>query len=168
MEKSGEIDESKLYEMAKQATAEGALFASLFLDIHGSNEQQLQHIAVDVVNRIMKEQGVMFVFGKIEEPILQEGLYSTLIEVKAIVADINALANLSYVYTPVSVDLIMPEEVKLGPSQVGSLMVFISNQSLKWKKLYMERMRTKEETEAFLKEVEAREKLGRRLLEGGS
>ncbi|MEM4366935.1 MAG: hypothetical protein QW035_02275 [Candidatus Anstonellales archaeon] len=166
MGKGEEIDETKLYEMAKKATSEGALFASLYLDIHGADEKKLQNVAVELVNRMMKEQGVLFVFGKIEEPILQEGVYSTLVEVKAIVADINSLATLTYVYTPVSVDLIMPDEVKLTSSQVGSLMVYISNQSFNWKKIYIERMRTKEEAEAFAKEVQAREQLGKKLLEG--
>lgn len=144
---------------------QGGLLSLLYFDIHGSKRETIQQLGVGFVQKLLKEPGVVYARGQIEEPLMNEDMYSTSIEVRILTKTLSDLARICSSYSPFSVEVLKPTEVKLGLDQVHDLLIDISTVTYEYKKHIIEKTATKEDLEKYKKNLENKAKLGKILME---
>ena len=141
-----------------------AIYAVLFVDVHGPSREELKNLITGVANKIVKEQGVILGYAKVDETIELGDMFSSNIEVHLLVYDLASLATLVLRYTPMSIDIILPETITLSASHLNDIFSAISSYEYNVKKYIVERVSTNEDKAKFLKEIEARKKLGESII----
>jgi hypothetical protein len=136
----------------------------MYFDLHGTGKEAIQKIGVGFVQKLLKEPGVRYAQGEIDEPIEAEGVYSTSLEIKVLTQDLMSLARLCAINSPFSVEILRPDSFKLPIAQLHELLMFISSTTHDYKKYIMEKVATPEDRERYKRHLEQRLKMGEKLL----
>lgn len=156
------IDEEKL---TKETVRDGGVLALLYFDVHGTDKEKIREFSTGFIKRMLNEPGIVYVVGEIDEPIETDGVVSTAIEVKVLAKSMPALVNFVARYSPFSLEILKPEEIRMSMADAHELLMSISTMMFDHKKYILERVAKKEDVERMKKELENRIKLGRMLLE---
>ncbi|MGD0510687.1 MAG: hypothetical protein ABSA33_02495, partial [Candidatus Micrarchaeaceae archaeon] len=69
---------SDVDKVTDEKIAKGGILVKLYFDMQDKDKDKLQPLLVDLVNeRLMKEPGVVYCYGAVEEPLEHEGIYIT-------------------------------------------------------------------------------------------
>ena len=153
--------------VTEEKTRSGGVLVKLYFDIQDKDKDKLQPLLTDLINnRLMKQKGVVYCFGKILEPIGKENLFITSAIVTVLADSIGALINIMFNFAPAGLEVLKPEkEVFIKTAELQSLLLDISNISLTYSKYILEKVMNKEDAEMVRKQLENRVEMGKKLVE---
>jgi hypothetical protein len=156
----GEVDK-----LTEKTVADGGVLAILYFDIHGSDKDTLVQLGTGMVQKVLKEDGVVFARGEIDEPVENEGLFSTSLELKVLVRDVVSLAELCANFSPFSLEILEPKEFRVPVSHMQDLFMFVSSNAHDYKKYILEKLSPPDQAAEYAKGLKSRVDLGKKLLE---
>jgi hypothetical protein len=145
--------------------AEGGVYAVLYFDIHTKSKEKAQEIGAGFVETLLKEPGAVYAIGEIDEPIQNEDLFSTTVEVRFLAKSFPHLTNVVAIHSPFSIEILAPDEVNLSLDQAHVVLTNISTTTSDYKKYILEKVTSPDEMEKYQKILEQKAELGKRLLE---
>jgi hypothetical protein len=157
------MEENK--KLIDKTVAEGGVYATLYFDIHTKSKEKAQEIGAGFVETLLKEPGAVYAIGEIDEPIQNEDLYSTTVEVKFLAKSFAHLTNVVAIHSPFSIEIIAPDEVHMSLDQAHTLLTNVSTTTSDYKKYILEKVTSQEELEKYQRILEQKAELGKRLLE---
>lgn len=145
----------------------GGILAKLYFDIQDSDKEKLQPLLTNLINdRLLKERGIVYGFGKINDPISNNNIYITSGIVTVLFENLSSLVNITFNYAPAGIEIIKPEkEINLRIFDLQSMLLDISNVSITYSKYIMERVLKPQELEMVKKQLQNRAELGKKLQE---
>ena|GEM_PF-5635881 len=153
--------------LTKETVRDGGVVALLYFDLHGKDKGNLTKVATGFVQRIIGEEGVAYAVGEIDEPLKQEDMYSTSVEVKVLAKDFSTLSRLCSSFSPFSVEILEPGEIRMGVGDAQELLLNISTVTYDLKRYIYEKVANAEDRAEFMKGVKTRMDMGKKLLEKG-
>jgi hypothetical protein len=151
--------------ITKDAIAGGGVLALLYFDLHAGKKEVLQQLGTALVQKILSEPGVVYALGEVDEPIQNNDLMSTSVEVKILVKGLDSLARICGNFSPFSVEILRPEEIRLTPDKAHDILMNISVNNYELKKFILEKVSNKADLEAHKKALSGRLEVSRKLLE---
>lgn len=158
---------SDVKKLTEKTLKDGGVLATLYFDIHAQTKEDVQKLGTGFVQHLIQLPNVVYAVGEIEEPLPSEDgkNFSSYIEVKLLAKNFFTLANICLVYSPFSVDVQKPEEIKLSLHSANELLMHLSLASAEYKKTFLTRLATQEELAEFQRQMAARAEMGKKLLE---
>lgn len=150
--------------LTQKTVDDGGVLALLYFDIHGSDKEVLMQIGAGLVQKILREEGVVFAKGEIDEPIEEEGLFSTSVELKVLTGDSVSLAHLCANFCPFSLEILEPQEFRVSVADMQDLFMFVSSNAHDYKKYIIQKLSTPEKGAEYAKNLKNRAEIGKRLL----
>jgi hypothetical protein len=153
--------------VTKDAVAKGGVLTIMYFDLHGNSREVLQNLGAGFVEKLLKEPGVIYAVGEIDDPLLsQDGkFYSTSVEVKILVKEFLALSYLCANYSPFSIEILRPDDIKLTIDQAHDMLMAVATTAFDYKKFIIERMSKQEDVATYRKTLEQKIELGKRINE---
>ena len=152
-------------EITDEAVAQGGYLSVVYFDLHAPTADEVKNIMVGFISKLVKEPGVIYAVGEIDKPVEKDGLFSTWAQVKMLARDFTTLVKVATQYSPIGIEILRPAEVRLSLGEAQGALLDISQTSLNFTRMIMERMLSKEEKEEYQKKMQQRAELGRMLLE---
>lgn len=156
------VDVDKL---TKKTIDDGGILSLLYFDLHGKKKEELQQLGAGFVGKLLKEKGVVYAAGEIDEPVENNGVYSTSIKVKILTKDFNSLLLLCLNHCPFSLEILKPDMVNLTLDKAHNVLMNASTVSFELKKYIVERLAKAEEKEYYTQTMKKRMEMGKNLLE---
>jgi len=152
-------------EVIDEAINNGGTLAVLYFDMHGKSPETIKNLMIDFVTRVTKEPGVVFAYGEIDAPIeLDDGVYSTSVEVRALTRDVRTLVALCLKYVPAGVEILRPHQIKMDIGNLQNILIDISSYAFNMTNALLRKGFTEEQKRELARRLKKREELGRRLL----
>jgi hypothetical protein len=156
---------SEVDNLTEKIVGEGGVLALLYFDLHGTNKDSLVQLGTGLVQKILKQDGVVFARGEIDEPMETEGMFSTSLELKVLTEDVVSLAQICSDFSPFSLELLEPQEFRIPVPHMQDLFMFVSSTSHDYKKYILQKLSPPEKGAEYAKNLHARAELGKKLLE---
>jgi len=160
MEKKKSVDE-----ITDEAIEQGGYLAIVYFDLHAQSSDEVKNVMVGFISKLTKEPGVIYAVGEIDQPVEKENVFSTWAEVKLLARDFATLVRISSQYSPIGVEILRPDSVKLSIGDAQGMLLDISQTSLNFTRMIMERVLSKEEVDEYKVKMQQRAELGKKLLE---
>jgi hypothetical protein len=157
--------EKTVEQISDDAVKQGGYLANVYFDLHATTEEAVKSLMVGFIGKLTKEQGVIYAVGEIDKPMEKEGVFSTWAEVKMLTEDFPTLVRIASQYSPIGVEILRPDEVKLSLGEAQSTLLDVAQTSQNFTRLIMERVLSGEEKAEYGKKMAQRAELGRKLLE---
>ena len=157
------MDEKDIGKLIDRTVKDGGVLSLLYFDLHGNQKEALQNFGIGFVQKLLKEPGVLYAQGEIDEPTETEGALSTTLEVKVLTKDLMGVARLCATYSPFSVEILKPENFALSVAELHELLMFIGSTTHDYKKYIMEKVATPEDLEKYKRTLEGRIRMGESL-----
>ncbi len=151
--------------LTNETIGNGGVLALLYFDLHGNTKEVIAQLGTGLVQKMLTEPGMVYAVGQIDEPMQNGEILSSSVEVKVLVKNIAVLARVCGNYSPFSIDLLRPDEVKMSADQVHAMLMDIAVNNYELKKLIIEKVYTPKDLEAFRKAIEGRMAVGKKLME---
>ncbi len=156
---------SEVDKLTERTVDEGGVLALLYFDLHGTDKDTLVHLSTGLVQKVLTQEGVVFARGEIDEPMEDNKLFSTSLELRVLTKDVTTLAQLCADFSPFSLELLEPQEFKIPVPHMQDLFMFVSSYSHDYKKYILQKMSSPEKGAEYAKSLHARAELGKKLLE---
>ncbi len=158
---------SELEKITHGKLLQGGILVKMYFDMQNQEKEKLQPLLVDLINEhLLKEKGVVYCYGAIEEPIKLNELYSTSAEVTILFENIFPLVNIAFNYTPIGLEILKPDkEFVLKMSQLQSLILEISNISTNYSRYILQKVLKPDDLALITKEIENRIEMGKKVME---
>lgn len=150
--------------LVDKTVRDGGVYAVLYFDIHTKSKEKAQEIGAGFIQQLLNEQGVVYAIGEIDEPIQDEDLFSTTVQVRILTKSFPYLANVVAIHSPFSVEILKPDEIILPLNQVHDMLANLSQVTSDYKKYIIEKVSGPEELEKYKKILEKKAELGKKLL----
>lgn len=158
---------SEVEEVTNRVIRGGGLLVNLYFDMHGNSKEFIQNSLLDMIGRLAKEYGVVYVTGVIEEPMEVNGLQCTSAEVKLLAKDFNSLVNVSFKYGPIGLEILRPESLKLSVREAQDVLLNISQTAQEYTNFIVDKVMSEEERTAFKKQLLNKAAVAKKLLDKG-
>jgi hypothetical protein len=147
--------------------AKGGVLAKIYFDIQDTNKEKLQPLLVDLINeRLMKEKGVVYCHGSIEEPIENKGVYITSAMVTVLFESFMPLVNIAFNYAPAGIEILRPTgEISFKIYELQAMLMDMSSISTAYSKYIIENVLKGESLEKLKQQMDERTETGRKHLE---
>lgn len=153
-------------EIIDETIRNGGMLAALYFDVHGKTSDSVRNIMVDFVSRLTKEPGVVFAYGEIDAPIeMDNGVYSTSVEVRALTKDMRTLAALCLKYIPAGVEILRPHQLKMDIGEMQSILLDLASYAFNMTQLLLSKGLTDAQKAELARRLKKREEIGKGLLE---
>jgi hypothetical protein len=152
-------------EMTDDAIRQGGYLAMVYFDLHGTTSEAVKNIMVGFIAKLTREPGVIYAVGEIDQPMEKEGMFSTWAEVKLLASDFSTLVKISTQYSPIGIEILRPDEVKMTLGEAQSALLDISQTSQNFTRLIMERTLSEDDKKDYSKKMWQRAELGKKLFE---
>jgi hypothetical protein len=158
---------SDVERVTEEKIAQGGVLVQLYFDMQDTNKEKLQPLLVDLINgRLMKERGVVYCYGSIEEPIEKKGIYITSATVTMLFDSFFPLVNIAFSYSPAGIEILKPtNEMSFKMFELQAMLMDISQISIDYSKYVMEKVMSPEDLEKIKIQMDNRSEIGKRLLE---
>ncbi len=158
---------SELEKVTDESIAKGGILAKLYFDMQSEEKDKLQPILVDLINeRLLKEPGVIYCYGAIEEPLKKDKYFITSAAVNVMFNGIKSLLVTSFKYSPAGIEILKPQkDIHINIWDLQSLLLDISQLSADYSKYIFEKVLRPEDLEVIKRQMQNREELGKKLLE---
>jgi hypothetical protein len=153
--------------VTEEKIARGGVLARLYFDMQDRDRERLQPILAELINdRLMKERGVVYCYGSIEEPLERNGMYITSAIVTLLFDSFMPLVNIAFNYAPAGIELLRPtSEMSFKMNELQSMLMDLSQISLNYSKYVLEKVLKPEDIENIRQQINTRESIGKKLLE---
>lgn len=162
------MQEKDIGKVIDSTVKDGGVLALLYFDLHGNQKDALQKLGVGFVQKVLREPGVKYAQGEIDEPVERDKMFSTSLEMKVLTQDLISLARLCATYSPFSIEILKPSEFLLDISQLHEILMFLGATTHDYKKYIMEKVATAEDRESYKRTLEQRVKMGEKLMKKGA
>ncbi|MFA6907654.1 MAG: hypothetical protein WC263_02400 [Candidatus Micrarchaeia archaeon] len=152
-------------EMTDDAVREGGYLAMVYFDLHATTADAVKNLMVGFIGKLTREAGVIYAVGEIDRPIEKEGIFSTWAEVKLLASDFPTLVRIAAQYSPIGVEILRPDEVKMTLGEAQGSLLDISQTSQNFTRLIMEKMLSEDERKSYATKLSQRMELGKKLFE---
>lgn len=162
MAKKSEVDA-----VTDEHVERGGILVKLYFDVQDKESERLQPLLVDLINnRLLKEKGIVYCYGKIKEPIKSDELYVTSAEVTTLFTGLAPLISVVFNYAPMAIELVKPEkEFHMKTAELQSVLLDLSSVSLTYSRYMLERIMKREDIEQVRRQIENRIEMGKRTIE---
>ncbi|MFI5412783.1 MAG: hypothetical protein ACHQX1_02735 [Candidatus Micrarchaeales archaeon] len=157
---------SDVDKVTEEKIAKGGVLVNLYFDMQHNEKDKLQPIMVDLVNeRLMKEKGVVYCYGSVEEPIEKGGTYITSAMVTVLFDSFIPLIGVAFRYSPAGIEVLKPHnQMTFTTFELQSMLMDISQISLDYSKYILEKVLKPEDVARLKDEMENRHEIGKKLL----
>jgi len=156
--------EKSIDQLTDDELRQGGYLVILYFDLHATTQDAVKNIMTGFIGKLTKEPGVVYALGEIDSPLEKDGIFSTWAEVKLLTHDFQALVRITSQYSPIGIEILRPDEVKLTLGQAQTTLLDIAQTSQNFTKLIMEKMLSPEEKQEYGKKMAQRVELGKKLL----
>ena len=158
---------SEVDQVTDEKIAKGGVLVKFYFDMQHKEKDKLQPLMADLINeRLMKEKGVIYCYGAIEEPIMVRDVYSTSATVTVLFDSFLSIINVAFNYAPAGVEIIRPmKEMTFRIFDLHAILMDLSQLSVTYSRYMLEHVLKGEDLETISKALEGRAELGRKLLE---
>ena len=145
----------------------GGLLVKFYFDMQNKEKEKLQPLLVDLINeRLMKEPGVVYVYGSVEEPLEKEGVFITSAIVTVLFESFMPLLSISFRYAPAGIEILKPEkEMHFKTGELQSMLMDMSALSIGYSQFMLEKVLKPDELIEIKRQLENRAELGKKLME---
>ncbi len=153
--------------LTEEKVAKGGILAKLYFDMQHKDGAMLQPLLVELINEhLLKEKGVIYCFGAIEEPLEKDGMAITSASLTMLFDSFFPLVNVAFNYTPAGIEILKPnKEMTFKVSELQSLLMDLSQVSVNYSKYIAEHVLKPEDMADVDKRLAQRLELGKKLLE---
>ncbi|HIH50381.1 MAG: hypothetical protein ABSE71_02520 [Candidatus Micrarchaeaceae archaeon] len=150
-----------------EKVAKGGVLVKFYFDIQDTDKSKLQPLLVDLINsRLMKERGVVYCHGSIEEPIENKGIYITSAMVTVLFDSFMPLVNIAFNYAPAGIEILRPTgEMTFKIHELQGMLMDMANISVIYSKYIIENVMKGENLEKLKQQVDERAETGRQQIE---
>jgi hypothetical protein len=147
--------------------AKGGVLVKMYFDMRHTEKEKLQPLMADLINeRLMKENGIVYCYGAIEEPLEKDGVFITSGTVTVLLNGFMPLIGIAFRYAPAGVEVIRPtKDIILKPMDLQRMLMDISDISMNYSKYILEKVLAPKERDDMLAHLNDRAELGKKLLE---
>ncbi len=158
---------SEMDRITEEKIAAGGILAKFYFDIQNEDKEKLQPLLVDLINqRLLKEPGVVYCYGTIEEPIKKDKYYITSAAVNVLFSSIKTLVPIVFKYAPIGIEVLKPQkEIRLNLWDLQAMLMDVSQMSTEYSRYILEKVLSPEDIKIINQEMENRKELGKRLME---
>jgi hypothetical protein len=147
----------------------GGIVADVFTHFHENDPEKLKNAAVAFAAAVKQEDGVVFSLSEIASPERQDDEYTTYVETRIVVNDVKALASIMMKYTPVGLEIVRPDVIKISAMNIRDVMMNVANNIFDLRNYVFRKVMTDEERARIAKYVSGKMKEAERLRkEGGN
>jgi hypothetical protein len=153
--------------LTEEKVGKGGVLARLYFDMQSKNRDDIQPALVELINEhLLKERGVVYCYGTVDEPLEKEGTFITSAIVTVLVETFITLVNIAFNYSPAGVEILKPDkEMYFKPGELQSMLLDISQISLSYSRYVLEKVLKPEDLEKINAQMENRALVGKRLME---
>ncbi len=155
----------EMEEKVQELINKGGIFCTIYLDMHGSSKEDLELLLVEALTRLGKDEGVLFYVGEIKEPLFNNDIYSTTAEIKLMVKNAFFLNRICSRYTPIALEIEQPKEITISATDLAFMLLDTGNMAYQYSQFIIQNAIDKDKLNKYLKELENRKLLGKKLLE---
>src|SRR5271157_1831189 len=158
---------SEVDRLTEEKVGKGGILARLYFDMQSSNREDIQPALVELINEhLLKEKGVVYCYGMIDEPLEKEGTFITSAVVTMLTESFFPLVSIAFNYSPAGVEILQPEkEMSFKPMELQTMLLDVSQIALNYSKYVLEHVMKPEDMERIRAQLENRAQIGKRLLE---
>lgn len=158
---------SEMDKITEEKIQNGGVLLKFYFDMKNKDKEKLQPLLVDLVNEhLLKENGVVYCYGSIEEPIEMDDLYSTSAMVTVLFESLRHSAVVAFRYAPAGIELINPSKgINLDPSNIQGLLMDLSQISNDYSAYILQNVLTVEQRAQLGSSIEDRIKHGQTLMD---
>ena len=158
---------SELDKVTDDGIAKGGILVKFYFDMQSEDKDKLQPLLVDLINeRLMKEPGIVYCYGAIEEPIKKDKYYITCAAVHCLFASIKNLMLIAFKYAPIGVEIIKPQkDIHVNVWELQSAILDIAQFSTDYSRYILEKVLGPEDLAVIVRDMENRKEMGKRLIE---
>lgn len=150
----------------KETIEKGGILAKFYFDVHSNQKEILKNLMLELIsNNILKEEGVVYAYGTIDEPIENNGLFSTNAEVTILAKGFLPLLNLAIKYSPFAIEILEPYQKSFNAQELQEVLLRASEISSQFAQYVLEKVLTPEEREQLNKKILNRAELAKRFLQ---
>ncbi|MCL4404569.1 MAG: hypothetical protein M1544_02370 [Candidatus Marsarchaeota archaeon] len=160
------MGKSEMDKLTDEKIAKGGVLVKFYFDMQHKEKEKLQPLMADLINeRLMKEKGVVYCYGSIEEPIEKDGIYTTSAMITVLFESFFPLVGIAFNYAPAGLEILRPEkELKFTTAEMQSLLLELSQISVTYSKYILEHVMKPEEIESLSKTMDARSEVGKKFI----
>jgi len=152
--------------LKKETIEKGGVLAKFYFDVHSNNKDILKNLMLELIsNNILKEEGVVYAYGSIDEPIENNGLFSTNAEVTILAKSFIPLLNLAIKYSPFGVEIIEPYQKSFNAQELQDILLRVSEISSTFAQYVLDKVLTPEEKEELNKKILNRSELAKKFFQ---
>ena len=158
---------SDMGKITEEKIAHGGVLATLYFDMQSEDKEKLQPLMLDLINeRLLKEPGVVYCYGQIEEPLEREKIFTTSAMVTILTQNFSTLVRIAFNYAPAGVEILRPQnEMHFRIAELQAMLMDLSHVSVIYSRYIMERVLKPEDVEKIKRDLERREESGKKHIE---
>ncbi len=152
--------------MTEDTIAKGGILVKFYFDMQDRDKEKLQPLMVNLINeQLLKEPGVAYVYGSIEEPLERDGIYTTSGIVTVLFRSFAPLVSIAFKYAPAGVEILRPEhEIRFKTNELQSIVMDLSQISMDYSKFILEKIMKPEDIAKIQQQLQNRAELGKKFL----
>lgn len=158
---------SDVEKVTDEKIAKGGVLVKFYFDMQDKEREKLQPLLVDLINeRLMKEPGVVYCYGSVEEPLERNGIFITSAMVTMLFEKFQPLVGVAFKYSPAGIEILKPENTMTFKTfELQAMLMDLSQISLDYSKYILEKVLKPEDVEKLKGQLENRFETGKKLLE---
>ncbi len=158
---------SELDKVTEEKLARGGVLVKLYFDMQHKDREQLQPLMANLINEhLLKEKGVVYCYGAIEEPIEHDGVYSTSAILTVLFEGFMPIVDVAFKYAPAGIEIMEPTKgISFKTGELQNLLMDMSQLSVEYSKFILQRVMTPEEKEEMSRALEGRAAAGKKFLD---
>jgi hypothetical protein len=158
---------SDVEKLTEEKVSKGGVLARLYFDMQHDDKEKLQPLMLDLVNeRLMKEKGVVYVYGAIEKPLEKNGTHITSGIITVLMENFQTLVGVVFRYAPAGIEILKPEKgMQFKANELQSLLMDLSQISLDYSRYILEKVMKPDDLANMERNLENRAELGKRIAE---
>jgi hypothetical protein len=159
---------SDVDKVTEETIEKGGILVKFYFDMQNDDKDKLQPLMTDLINnRLMKEPGMVYCYGAIEEPIKVKDTYSTVAEVTLLFDKPSHLFRVSFNYAPAGIEILKPgKDVVFTSFELQTILMDLSEISVNYSKYILEHIMNKDEINAIGTAIDNRKAVGENILKG--
>ncbi|ASI14125.1 hypothetical protein Mia14_0837 [Candidatus Mancarchaeum acidiphilum] len=159
---------SEVDKVTDETIEKGGMLIKLYFDMQSEDASKLQPLMIDLVsNRLLKEKGVIYCYGAIEEPIKVDDVYSTVAEITTLFEKPSYAFKIAFNYAPAGVEILRPaSEIRLTGAELQTILMDLSETSVNYSKYILEKVMKPDELKGIKTAIENRAVVGSKVING--
>ncbi len=154
--------------ITEEKISKGGILVKFYFDIQSNEKEKLQPVLVDLINnKLLKEKGVVYGYGRIHDPLEKNGVFITSAVVTLLFENFGSVIKTIFDYVPIGVEVLRPEkELQLKTPELQSILLDISDISSAYSKYILEKVMNREEIKKLNEQLQNRKEMGERVMKG--